>query len=61
MRSCAGPGAGKSDCRDGYVCRALHDADGGVADTGICFFDCNNDPHGACGNAPCKPDGYCDL
>jgi hypothetical protein len=61
MTTCTTPQAGQGECRDGYVCRGSKLPDGGLPAIGVCLFHCANDPVGACGQAPCKPDGYCDL
>lgn len=59
LRHCQGPESGQADCRQGYVCRGVRRADGGLEPDGVCLPDCRN-PGAACpGGTTCADAGYC--
>lgn len=53
--TCSAPWAGQSNCRAGYACNGLVQADGGPAPTGYCEASCLA-PGAGCGTG-----GYCDA
>jgi hypothetical protein len=56
---CAEPGAGKSTCRQGYVCQVIRDAMGmPITGHGVCGPDCHNVAD-LCGMKTCNATGYC--
>ena len=58
MKRCV-PNGGAGGCRPGYICEQLFDTDGGPANDGICYPNCNNVP-GWCGaGVTCLPTGFC--
>jgi len=55
---CPAPKAGQSTCRNGYVCGALVQGDGGTLTYGICEPDCHL-PGAGCTSGTCNAQGYC--
>ena len=52
LLECAGPGAGQSTCRTGYVC----DFSNGAGSQGVCIPKCQQV---ACASGTCNTSGYC--
>jgi hypothetical protein len=60
LKLCDGPFLGPSNCRTGYLCRGVRQADGGFAAKGVCGPSCLNVGAGCPGATVCQPSGYCE-